>query len=190
MAFSEKVKYEVKRLSHQSCCVCKKNGIEIHHIVPQSENGDDSIDNAAPLCPSCHEIYGLNPSKRKFIRESRDIWFEICSKRYSNDDSKLNEILSKVNNIEKYVSESKNVNSSLIKISFGQFIDFLNRNKFPKKSCENQNISTFFALVFETKGGNNEDSKKFNSFRDFFLSTFGRLLAEKLIIYLINVSST
>jgi len=28
--------------------------LEVHHIQPLAENGDDSIDNAAALCPSCH----------------------------------------------------------------------------------------------------------------------------------------
>ena len=77
MVFTEKIKYEVKKLSHQSCCVYKNIGIEIHHIKPQAENGEDKLENAAPLCPSCHEICGQNPTKRKFIRESRDIWYEI-----------------------------------------------------------------------------------------------------------------
>jgi hypothetical protein len=37
----------------------------------------DELENAAPLCPSCHETYGANPTKRKFLREARDLWYEI-----------------------------------------------------------------------------------------------------------------
>ena len=45
--------------------------------------------NAAPLCPSCHETYGANPLKRKFIREARDLSFGLCEKRYASDASQL-----------------------------------------------------------------------------------------------------
>jgi 5-methylcytosine-specific restriction endonuclease McrA len=35
----------------------RKNGepyLEVHHIVPLSEDGDDTVDNAMALCPNCH----------------------------------------------------------------------------------------------------------------------------------------
>lgn len=60
--------------------------------MPQSENADDTEDNAAPLCPSCHETYGANPSTRKFIREARDFWYELCSRRFSKDPDALTNI--------------------------------------------------------------------------------------------------
>lgn len=81
MAFSEALKIEVRKKTHLCCCLCKSLGVEVHHIIPQSENGTDTEDNAAPLCPSCHEIYGLNLQKRKFIKEARDLWYEICKKK-------------------------------------------------------------------------------------------------------------
>jgi len=72
MAFSEKIKLNVKKKSHFSCCLCQQIGIEVHYITPQSDGGKDTEDNAAPLCPTCHEKYGANPQKRKFITEARD----------------------------------------------------------------------------------------------------------------------
>ena len=54
------------------------------------------IDNAAPLCPSCHENYGANPTKRKFIREARDFWYELCADRFKGDSTnfeKLNDFI-------------------------------------------------------------------------------------------------
>lgn len=39
------------------CCLCKKACdvfIEVHHIIPESEDGDDGEDNALPLCFECH----------------------------------------------------------------------------------------------------------------------------------------
>jgi hypothetical protein len=92
MAFTDGLKLKVKRKAHFTCCLCKTIGIEVHHIIPQEENGPDTEENAAPLCPSCHETYGANPQKRKFIREARDFWYEICEKRYASDPDKLDEI--------------------------------------------------------------------------------------------------
>lgn len=96
MAFSEELKLNIKKKSHFSCCLCHALGIEIHHIVPQAEGGPDTEDNAAPLCPTCHEIYGANPQKRKFIRETRDFWYELCADRFKGDAGILNEISQKV----------------------------------------------------------------------------------------------
>jgi hypothetical protein len=34
------------------CCICGRlHRVQVHHIVP----GDESIDNAIPLCPNCHD---------------------------------------------------------------------------------------------------------------------------------------
>lgn len=93
MPFSEALKLIVKRRAHFSCALCHRLGVEVHHIVPQAENGSDVEDNAVPLCPSCHETYGANPEKRKFIRQSRDFWYELCEKRYASDTDRLEKIL-------------------------------------------------------------------------------------------------
>jgi len=92
MAFSEQLKVTVRKRSHLSCCVCHDFGVDIHHIVPQAEEGPDTEDNAAALCPSCHDRYGANPQKRKLIREARDLWYDICASRYSSGLKELNEI--------------------------------------------------------------------------------------------------
>ena len=92
MSFGENIKLQVKRNSHFCCCICHSVGVEIHHIIPQSEGGDDSAENAAPLCPSCHETYGANPQKRKFIRETKDLWYELCSKQYEPAGESLQDI--------------------------------------------------------------------------------------------------
>ncbi len=92
MVFTESTKLAVKRKAHFACCLCRAVGVELHHIVPQSEGGADTQENAAPLCPSCHETYGANPTKRKFIREARDFWFEICDTRYATDASRIDEL--------------------------------------------------------------------------------------------------
>ena len=102
MAFSEALKLKVRKKAHLSCCLCKAIGVEVHHIIPQEENGPDTEENAAPLCPSCHEAYGANPQKRKFIREARDLWYEICEKRYASDIDRLDEIKRLLQNTVSY----------------------------------------------------------------------------------------
>jgi hypothetical protein len=92
MPFSEALKLRVKRRAHFSCCLCHALGVEVHHVIPEAEGGPDTENNAAPLCPSCHETYGANPQKRKFIRESREFWFEVCEKRFASDADRLKRI--------------------------------------------------------------------------------------------------
>lgn len=92
MAFSEATKSSVKKRAHFACCLCHGVGIELHHIIPQAEDGPDTEDNAAPLCPSCHETYGGNPTKRKFIREARDFWYDVCASRYASDANRLDSL--------------------------------------------------------------------------------------------------
>lgn len=89
MPFSETLKAKVRKKAHLACCLCKSTGVEVHHIIPEDESGPNTEDNAAPLCPSCHDLYGANPKKRKFIREARDFWYELCEKRYASDPENL-----------------------------------------------------------------------------------------------------
>jgi hypothetical protein len=96
MAFPESIKLSVKQRAHFACCLCHDVGVEVHHIIPQSEGGADTEDNAAPLCPSCHEIYGANPQKRKFIRQARDFWYETCERRYQPDADLLRDIADRI----------------------------------------------------------------------------------------------
>ena len=102
MGFPEALKLKVRKKSHLACCLCKAIGVEVHHIIPQEEGGSDKEENAAPLCPSCHEIYGANPKKRKFIREARDLWYEICAKRYASDSDRMDEIKQLLKNTVSY----------------------------------------------------------------------------------------
>ncbi|MBE3659132.1 HNH endonuclease [Vibrio navarrensis] len=83
MAFSEKVKTLAKQNSSFRCCICYRPFVEIHHIKPQSEGGSDDIENAAPLCASCHDLYGGNPEKRKMILQMRDHWWKLMEERRS-----------------------------------------------------------------------------------------------------------
>jgi len=97
MSFPESVKLEAKRRAHYVCVICKGSFLEVHHIIPESDGGPNTLDNAAPLCAACHDQYGGNPDKRKAIREMRDFWWDLCEKRESNLDlNKLNEKLDSI----------------------------------------------------------------------------------------------
>lgn len=85
MAFSERVKIEVRKKASCRCIICHRPFVEIHHIVPLTEGGSDDIENAAPLCAYCHDVFGNNSDKRKQIREMRNNWYEIIERRYKGD---------------------------------------------------------------------------------------------------------
>lgn len=90
MAFSERTKLEAKKRSAFRCCICQKMFVEVHHIVPQAQGGSDDIENAAPLCSSCHDLFGGNPEKRKQIREMRDYWWSLMLDRKAKLSQNLN----------------------------------------------------------------------------------------------------
>lgn len=35
--------------------ICNEPYLEVHHIIPLSEGGDDTVENAIGLCPNCHK---------------------------------------------------------------------------------------------------------------------------------------
>lgn len=56
---------EVLLRAHGNCERCKSKApflrktddtpyLEVHHVIPLAENGEDSVDNAIALCPNCH----------------------------------------------------------------------------------------------------------------------------------------
>lgn len=74
---------------HRRCCVCHRYcgiKIELHHIQPIENGGDDSIENAIPLCFECHaevQLYNnAHPRGRKFhpgeLRDHKEQWLQIC----------------------------------------------------------------------------------------------------------------
>lgn len=77
---------------HRRCCVCHRFcgvKIETDHIVPAGDGGDDTIDNAIPVCFECHaEIHSYNdrhPRGRKFrpeeLRGHKEQWLKTCRSR-------------------------------------------------------------------------------------------------------------
>jgi len=79
---AEKVLVDCKR----SCAICHKfcgTRIELHHIRPTSEGGEDSYDNCLPLCFDCHADVGAynlkHPKGRKYseseLKEHKNRWY-------------------------------------------------------------------------------------------------------------------
>lgn len=75
---------------HRRCCICHRFcgvKMEIDHIVPKEQSGEDNCDNAIPVCFECHaEIHSYNdkhPRGRKFtpdeLRTHRTQWLKICA---------------------------------------------------------------------------------------------------------------
>lgn len=59
MPFDQATRNRTLLWCDRHCCLCKKAcgvNIVVHHIIPESENGTDDIDNAIPLCFECHSI--------------------------------------------------------------------------------------------------------------------------------------
>ena len=79
--FTEALKRKIRDRADLRCCIagCHKPDIDIHHIVPQADDGESTEDNAAPLCTGCHRAYGGDPMKRKMIREHRDRWYRTVA---------------------------------------------------------------------------------------------------------------
>ena len=107
MAFSEKIKNEVKKKAAFRCCRCQAIGIDVHHIIPVSKGGSDEIENAAPLCQNCHDQFGDNPKKRKEIREMRDWWSDVCGKKYVTYDSSLDGKVDELNTTVKLLQQGQ-----------------------------------------------------------------------------------
>ncbi len=79
---------------HRRCCICHRFcgvKIEMDHMLPQAEGGDDNISNAIAVCFECHaEIHSYNdshPRGRKFrpeeLHKHKDQWLAICRERPS-----------------------------------------------------------------------------------------------------------
>lgn len=91
MSFSQKIKDEIFVKCARHCCVCHKPkglNIEVHHITPKMQGGQDTFENAIALCFDCHADAGhyfaghpkgskLSPNE---LIKHKEEWFEIVQK--------------------------------------------------------------------------------------------------------------
>ena len=130
MAFREKIKLQVKRKAGFQCCRCHDIGVEVHHIIPQKDGGSDDIENAASLCPSCHEKFGDNPHKRKEIKEMRDWWYEVIEEKYGDRDNRkkslerLEEISGSLETVKQGLSDTSEL-KDLLRLYIDEKLDNL-----------------------------------------------------------------
>jgi hypothetical protein len=86
MSFPPKVRDEALVACGRHCCLCHRfRGlkIELHHIVQQSEGGEDTLENCVPLCFDCHgdmrSYDSVHPKGTKYtpaeLRGHRDRWY-------------------------------------------------------------------------------------------------------------------
>jgi len=189
MTFSEKLKTELRKQADFRCCICHNIGVEIHHIIPLKENGSDDVENAAPLCPSCHDLYGSNPDKRRFIRETRDSWFEILEKRkedmvafwggFSNLAERLptkEELLEVKADIISAISLARDSSgvSEKQSASIGDLLQFI-------YNIEDPSIRDFDKeFLFEFAFGGEIDHEEFELAKNAFVEEFGIVSAKHL----------
>jgi hypothetical protein len=92
MSFPPKVKEEALVNSLRRCCICHVfagRDAAVHHIIPESEDGPDTIENAIVLCSKCHGQAGhynpKHPSGNKYSRSEltkhRDLWWDWCERK-------------------------------------------------------------------------------------------------------------
>lgn len=115
MAFSEKLKNEVREMAAFRCCRCHEIGIDVHHIIPKLKGGSDEIDNAAPLCQNCHDRYGDNEMKRKEIRQMRDWWYEVVKEKFHPDKNYMALMAKLDEQLREYRSENKSMLEAISK---------------------------------------------------------------------------
>lgn len=88
MGFSPEIREAALVASARHCCVCRRYAgvkIEVHHVLPRAKGGDDSFENAIPLCFDCHADAGHynpdHPRGTRFspteLRRHRDEWFAL-----------------------------------------------------------------------------------------------------------------
>ena len=87
MGFSQDVKMQAMVACGRCCAICHKfcgNNMEVHHIIQKSDGGNNTFENAIPLCFNCHAEVGQynehHPKGIKFTSEElrlhRDNWYK------------------------------------------------------------------------------------------------------------------
>ena len=149
MGFSTEVKEKAYIASARRCCVCKKfkgRNIEVHHIIQKADGGEDSYENAIPLCFDCHAEAGhynpRHPKGAKYssseLRSHRDYWYKVVAEgKVSVETIQFTH--------QYYVTNSIDIVSEIINGDFNNFpIDHIKlvKNKlydFLKSACLFQN---------------------------------------------------
>lgn len=107
MGFSKKVKEDALVASARHCCICRKftgRDIQIHHITPLAQGGQDTYDNAIALCLKCHSEAGhYNPKhplgtqySQPELKKHRDTWYKLVKENNIQDTYLSNSTIAQV----------------------------------------------------------------------------------------------
>ncbi|MCB2312182.1 HNH endonuclease [Clostridium tagluense] len=150
MSFPEKIRTKVLLKCKRYCCYCeqyKGRDIEVHHIVQKADGGEDTFDNAIPLCYDCHSEIGsynphhpkgnrFRPDELKKIRD--DFYIKIASIPrkiivLSEDDEKLlSELKEDYTQIIEY-AVCTDFSSELVEINYSDSFYYLEEEKWSRK---------------------------------------------------------
>ncbi|MBE0583889.1 MAG: HNH endonuclease [Desulfofustis sp.] len=136
MGFPPQIKEDALVASGRHCCICHKfcgTKVEVHHIVPRGDGGEDSFENAVPLCFDCHadmRSYDHNHPKGckytiKELKRHRDNWYQKVAGNVGTA------------NREEVVETDKKVYRTLLRfLPWNGTIQFLRDNNFAGASFE------------------------------------------------------
>ncbi|MBO5083129.1 MAG: HNH endonuclease [Lachnospiraceae bacterium] len=81
---------KVELFWNSQCAICGSNDyLEVHHIIPKSENGTDDYDNLILLCACCHAVIHNRTYNKDKVKRRTSIDYElavpILDKYFSNE---------------------------------------------------------------------------------------------------------
>lgn len=129
MSWSRKVKEDALVACGRYCCICHKFcgiKIELHHIIPQVDGGENTFENCIPLCFDCHadmSSYDFNhPKGTKYstneLNKHRENWYETRK-------------ISLISQSNKYLEVDKILYDKLIELlPWNGSISFVRQNNF------------------------------------------------------------
>ena len=149
MGFSSKIKEDALVASGRHCSLCHRfcgTKIEVHHIVLESEGGENIFDNAIPLCFDCHadmRSYDAKHPKgikygRNELKRHRDNWYEKVKNNIG------------VANREEKIETDKKVYEVLVTIlPWDGSIQFIRENNFAGFSFETQALKQLYDFLYK-----------------------------------------
>lgn len=98
------------KITKRECKICGSNDtLELHHIIPKSYGGDDSIENLQWLCKKCHlEKHSQGKVKKASVYLPYDLWIQYKEYEYQQflqgsptnlNNFLINLVFNKLNNI-------------------------------------------------------------------------------------------
>ncbi len=130
MPFNSKVKAQAMVACGRCCSICHKFcgiKIECHHIIHESEGGEDTYENCLPLCFDCHadmrSYDKKHPKGTKYKREELELHREQWFNKVSNSS------------VSTYTDEHRQLDIELFQriteiLPWNTSIDFLRTNNF------------------------------------------------------------